>query len=170
MKYLSYHLPQNALWMILYKDKDIKKEILSLPEHCPPPTTLPSNLKQSRRGKTKTQSIIQVSTWVLRLSRGDSTMSRIGAGMVGAGIAARRLNIARDTLQRYRTTGGQRYIKLVFFFFLFIARISVPQPGIKPVPPAVEAQIPNCWTTREFPSYFSFNNIILFRTSPLPFI
>ena len=26
------------------------------------------------------------------------------------------------------------------------------QPGIEPVPPAVEAQSPNHWTTREFPS------------------
>ena len=26
----------------------------------------------------------------------------------------------------------------------------VPRPGIEPVPPAVEAQSPNHWTTREF--------------------
>ena len=29
--------------------------------------------------------------------------------------------------------------------------VLVPQPGIKPVPPAVEAQSPNHWTTREVP-------------------
>ena len=31
-------------------------------------------------------------------------------------------------------------------------RILVPQPGIEPVPPAVEAQSPNHWAAREFPS------------------
>ena len=29
--------------------------------------------------------------------------------------------------------------------------ILVPQPGIEPVPPEVEAQCPNHWTTREIP-------------------
>ena len=29
--------------------------------------------------------------------------------------------------------------------------ILVPWPGIKPVLPAVEAQSPNHWTTKEFP-------------------
>ena len=29
--------------------------------------------------------------------------------------------------------------------------ILVPQPGIEPVPPAMEARSPNHWTTREFP-------------------
>ena len=40
-----------------------------------------------------------------------------------------------------------------FFFWLchVVFRIPVPQPGIKPGPPAVEAQCPNYWTTREFP-------------------
>ena len=32
-------------------------------------------------------------------------------------------------------------------------RILVPQPGIEPVPPAVEAQRPNHWTTREIPEF-----------------
>ena len=31
------------------------------------------------------------------------------------------------------------------------AGILVPQPGIKPVPSAMEAQSPNHWTTRDFP-------------------
>ena len=41
-----------------------------------------------------------------------------------------------------------------FFFFLPspVARgILVPQPGIKPVPPALEAQSLNHWTAREVP-------------------
>ena len=38
---------------------------------------------------------------------------------------------------------------LIFFFFL------VPQPGTKPVPPAVEAQSLNHWTARKFLTDFS---------------
>ena len=35
--------------------------------------------------------------------------------------------------------------------------ISVPPPGIEPVPPGTEAWSPNRWTTREFPiTYFWF--------------
>ena len=42
-----------------------------------------------------------------------------------------------------------------FFFFLFwscgvACRILVPPPGIKPMPPAVEAWSSNHWTAREF--------------------
>ena len=39
------------------------------------------------------------------------------------------------------------------FFFLTqsaICGISVPQPGLETVPPAIEAQCPYLWTTREF--------------------
>ena len=32
-------------------------------------------------------------------------------------------------------------------------RILVPQPGIKPIPPAVEAQCVNHWPTRKLPSF-----------------
>ena len=44
-----------------------------------------------------------------------------------------------------------------FLFFFFWPRyvacgILVPQPGIKPVPPAVEARSLNHWTTREVPA------------------
>ena len=47
----------------------------------------------------------------------------------------------------------------IFFFFIFwlchmACRILVPQPGIEPMPPAVEAQSPNCWTAREFLNKF----------------
>ena len=47
----------------------------------------------------------------------------------------------------------------VFFFFLLhcaVCGLLVPQPGIKPMPPAVEAQFPNHWTSREVPRYFFF--------------
>ena len=32
--------------------------------------------------------------------------------------------------------------------------ILVPRSGIKPVPPALEAQNLNCWTTREVPNFY----------------
>ena len=46
----------------------------------------------------------------------------------------------------------------VFFFFFFWSHcttcgILVPQPEIKPVPPAVEVWSPNHWTVREVPPY-----------------
>ena len=44
----------------------------------------------------------------------------------------------------------------IFLFFLATScgscRILVPRPEIEPVPPAVEAQSPNGWTAREFPT------------------
>lgn len=45
------------------------------------------------------------------------------------------------------------YSFFVFFFWLYRATcgILVPQSGIEPGPPVVEAQSPSCWTTREFP-------------------
>ena len=48
-------------------------------------------------------------------------------------------------------------ILFLFYFYLFIwpchaaCRILVPRPGIKPGPPAVEAQSLNHWTAREVP-------------------
>ena len=45
---------------------------------------------------------------------------------------------------------------LRFYFFCHTARqayeISVPQPGIKPIPPALEAGNLNHWTAREVPN------------------
>ena len=39
--------------------------------------------------------------------------------------------------------------------------LSSPQPGIEPVPPAVEAWSPNHWTAREFPCILLFKMNIL---------
>ena len=57
------------------------------------------------------------------------------------------------------------FFNLFIFFFRFLffgqamtCEILVPQPGIKPVPPAVEAQCPNHWTTREVPYTFYFRD------------
>ena len=58
----------------------------------------------------------------------------------------------------------QIWIILFFFliYFLFFTPrhvacgILAPRPGIEPVPPAVEVQSPNHWTTWEFPGLFFF--------------
>ena len=45
-------------------------------------------------------------------------------------------------------------VGFITFFFLphrVACRILVPRPGIEPVSPAMEAQSPNHWTSREFP-------------------
>ena len=51
--------------------------------------------------------------------------------------------------------------KFDFFFFFWprctACEILVPQPGIKPGPPAVEAQSPNHWIAREFPKFDIFD-------------
>ena len=50
-----------------------------------------------------------------------------------------------------------------FFFWLYCTAygILVPQPGIKPGPPAVEVPSPNHWTARELS--MSFNSCDLFH-------
>ena len=47
------------------------------------------------------------------------------------------------------------FVCFVFVFWLhcMACSILVPQPGIKPVPPALEAQSLNHWTTREVPNF-----------------
>ena len=49
------------------------------------------------------------------------------------------------------------FLNLLFWLSCGVSRILFPWPGIKPVPPAVEAQSLNHWTTRKVPSYFPFN-------------
>ena len=58
------------------------------------------------------------------------------------------------------------YLFVCFWIFLFFSffcatlqgiGILVPQPGIEPMPPEVEAQSPSHWTAREFLSSFIFN-------------
>ena len=50
---------------------------------------------------------------------------------------------------------------IYFILFIFLphhaaCRILVPQPGIEPMPPAVEVGSPSHWTAREFPTLHSF--------------
>ena len=54
-------------------------------------------------------------------------------------------------------------ISLCLFFFCHVVAcgILVPQPGIEPTPPAVEARRLNHWTTREVPSSSTFKVGIL---------
>ena len=53
---------------------------------------------------------------------------------------------------------GLYFFFLVFFFFshfwlhLMACETLVPQPGIKPTPPDLEAPCLNMWTAREVPS------------------
>lgn len=81
-------------------------------------------------------------------------------------ITAIRRNVARNSLRRYGTTGGQRCIKLVILWGFsghtaqHEGSYLVPGPEIEPVPSAAEAQSPSHCTSREVPSYFGFNNII----------
>ena len=49
-------------------------------------------------------------------------------------------------------TWPSRFVLLFFFFGCTIGyRILVPWPGIEPMPPALEAENLNHWTTREAP-------------------
>ena len=45
--------------------------------------------------------------------------------------------------------------------------ILVPQPGIKPMPPALEAQSLNHWTTREVLLFLIFLVLVVWRYFPL---
>ena len=49
------------------------------------------------------------------------------------------------------------FVCLFIYFWPHLAacRILVPQPGIEPMPPAVEAQSPNHWTAHGIPLNFS---------------
>ena len=60
---------------------------------------------------------------------------------------------------RYRERNNSCHfaINVLFFFFWpcqVVCGIFIPQPGIKPVPPAVETQSPNHWNPRELPKIF----------------
>ena len=52
-------------------------------------------------------------------------------------------------------TGSPAYFIYLFLFYFFdwvACRILVPWPGVEPMPPAVEAWLPDHWTAREVPS------------------
>ena len=59
-------------------------------------------------------------------------------------------------------------MEALFFFFFFSLgqvafRILVLQPGIKPVPTAVDAWGPNHWATSEFPEGTIFNSWVIWN-------
>ena len=69
---------------------------------------------------------------------------------------------------RLRPMTSERLRKLVcdfsFFFFFWLCHVVCgifPQPGIEPVPPAVEAQSSNHWTARELPVIILIDCFIL---------
>ena len=43
---------------------------------------------------------------------------------------------------------------LFYYYYFLVHRILVPQARIEPLPPVVEAQSLNHWTTREVPDFF----------------
>ena len=58
-------------------------------------------------------------------------------------------------------------MEALFFFFFSLGqvafRILVLQPGIKPVPTAVEACSPNHWASSEFPEGIMFNSWVIWN-------
>ena len=67
---------------------------------------------------------------------------------------------------KIKTLTGMGFLFPDFFFFFFwphhaACGILVPQPGIEPVPPAVEAQSLNHWTAREVPLFPDFKVVIV---------
>ena len=62
------------------------------------------------------------------------------------------------------------FFKFIFVYFFWLHHaaweILVPPPGIKPVPPALEAQILNHWTTREVPIPITLDQFRSSSTSP----
>ena len=51
---------------------------------------------------------------------------------------------------------GRREHAVISFFGYVACLVSVPQPGIEHMPPALEAQNLNHWTNREVPTHCSF--------------
>ena len=63
------------------------------------------------------------------------------------------------------TANTTLFKKKIFFYFIYLLDCAgliaacknlVPQPGIEARPPALGAQSPNHWTTREVPTALSF--------------
>ena len=50
------------------------------------------------------------------------------------------------------------YFTFLFFFGCAARHVELPWPGIEPMPPAVEAQSLNHWTTREILYFFFLNH------------
>ena len=64
------------------------------------------------------------------------------------------------------------YSFLIFWSHHMACRILVPWPGIEPMPPVLEAQSLNNWTTREVPLYHSEGKVSFFSvltSSYIPF-
>ena len=62
----------------------------------------------------------------------------------------------KNSLNEVWETPASVFYLLIFYFFGHAAacRILVPRPGMDAVPPVVEAQSLNHWTTREVPFQF----------------
>ena len=68
-----------------------------------------------------------------------------------------------DLIDTFQSSGSAGRIGHFFFFFLLHCAscgILVPQPGIEPVPLALEEQSLNHWTTREVPELDTFDSSV----------
>ena len=71
----------------------------------------------------------------------------------------------------YTHTHTHTYIYIYIYFFFFsctvVCGILVPWPGIRPVPPALEAWSLNHWTAREVPVYMYFYKCKIYNRQPV---
>ena len=101
-----------------------------------------------------------------QLLRGMWDLPGPGIEPVSPTLAGRYLTIAPQGkspfLQILIASGIQTLQCLCFFFWpcQMACRILIPQPGIEPMLPAVEAQSPNHWTTREVPCLYILNRLL----------
>ena len=66
----------------------------------------------------------------------------------------------------------KKLIKVLFIYFLTSWHVELPWPGVEPMPPAVEAQSLNHWTTKEVPPFYFLLVVFQFQVLGLnlPFI
>ena len=50
---------------------------------------------------------------------------------------------------------------IIFYNYYWLRHVELPQPGIKLVPPAAEAQSLNHWTTREYLEIMFLTELLL---------
>ena len=100
-------------------------------------------------------SLLRADSWVVVCELSSS----VACGIL---VSDQGMNLSPALQGRFLTTGPpRRFFFLIFkIFFIFghsTCWILIPWPGIRPTPPALEAQSLNHWATREFPSMNNFN-------------
>ena len=93
--------------------------------------------------------------------RGDWVRACGQSSDVGLGCSLKGCLCYKISL-RYRVVGilfcfvWVHFLNLLVFGHTSTHGILVSQPELEPVPAALEAQSPNCWTTREVPRFCAF--------------